>query len=220
MVDDHQLMAQAYGTLLNTDPDIEIVGFAPDGKKGVEMAKRLQPDVVILDGRMPQLNGVDAANLIKQSIPEIGLILFSAFDDLEFIETLLAGGASGKGYLLKQSLDNLSDLVDAVKQVHAGKTVLAPEIADILAARHRADESLFAQLTDKEKSVIAAMSEGLTNAAIGRMLNIKPKTVENYVRSIYSKYGMHIDSTTDPRVSVVLRYLSEKKLLHRTGGQK
>ncbi len=90
MVDDHELMRQAYGTLLGEDPGIEVVGLAGDGQQGVTLAAKLQPDVVIMDGRMPRMNGVDAARIIRESQPDIGLVLLSAFDHDDFARYVLA----------------------------------------------------------------------------------------------------------------------------------
>jgi chemotaxis response regulator CheB len=104
MVDDHEIMRQAYGMLLNTDPDIEIVGFAGDGQEALVLADTLGPNVVIMDGRMPRLNGVDAARIIREKHPDMAIVLLSAFDDDEFVREFLKGNVRGKAYLLKQSL--------------------------------------------------------------------------------------------------------------------
>jgi len=133
MVDDHEIMRQAYGMLLNTDPDIEIVGFAGDGQEALVLADTLGPNVVIMDGRMPRLNGVDAARIIREKHPDMAIVLLSAFDDDEFVREFLKGNVRGKAYLLKQSLQSLSDLVQAVKDVAEGKTYLASEIVAKLA---------------------------------------------------------------------------------------
>ena len=122
MVDDHEIMRQAHGMLLNTDPDIEIVGFAGDGQEALVLADTLGPTVVIMDGRMPRLNGVDASRIIREKHPDMAIVLLSAFDDDEFVREFLKGNVKGKAYLLKKSLQSLSDLVQAVKGVAEGKT--------------------------------------------------------------------------------------------------
>lgn len=132
MVDDHELMRQAYGTLLGEDPGIEIVGLAGDGQQGVAMAAKLQPDVIIMDGRMPRMNGVDAAKIIRETQPDIGIVLLSAYNDDEFVRDFLAGDPKGKAYMLKQSLTTLPDLIQAIRDVSEGKAVLAPPIVATL----------------------------------------------------------------------------------------
>ena len=175
MVDDHEIMRQAYGMLLNTDPDIEIVGFAGDGQEALVLADTLGPNVVIMDGRMPRLNGVDASRIIREKHPDMAIVLLSAFDDDEFVREFL----KGKAYLLKQSLQSLSDLVQAVKDVAEGKTYLASEIVAKLAGTQNNRESAFlSELTEREREVLDCMARGLSNAAIAEELFIQPRTVE------------------------------------------
>jgi DNA-binding NarL/FixJ family response regulator len=175
MVDDHEIMRQAYGMLLNTDPDIEIVGFAGDGQEALVLADTLGPNVVIMDGRMPRLNGVDASRIIREKHPDMAIVLLSAFDDDEFVREFL----KGKAYLLKQSLQSLSDLVQAVKDVAEGKTYLASEIVAKLAGTQNNRESAFlSELTEREREVLDCIARGLSNAAIAEELFIQPRTVE------------------------------------------
>ncbi len=94
MVDDHELMRQAYGMLLDTDPAIELVGFAGDGQEAITMVEKLMPTVVIMDGRMPRLNGIEAANIIRERHPEMAIVILSAFDDDELVREFLRGEAT------------------------------------------------------------------------------------------------------------------------------
>lgn len=216
MVDDHELMREAYGTLLGQDPDITVVGFAGDGEEGVEMAKELAPDVVIMDGRMPRMNGADAAAIIREHSPETGIILLSAFDDDEFVKTFLTGSPRGKAYMLKQSLTTLPELVQAVKDVHEGKTVLAPPIVAKLAGAGSTAESAFmTELTDREREVLDMMAQGLNNTAIAEHLYIQPRTVERHIGSIFSKMRLMQQPTAHARVNAVLAYLKESGRLNQ-----
>jgi DNA-binding NarL/FixJ family response regulator len=197
MVDDHEIMRQAYGMLLNTDPDIEIVGFAGDGQEALVLADTLGPNVVIMDGRMPRLNGVDASRIIREKHPDMASVLLSAFDDDEFVREFL----KGKAYLLKQSLQSLSDLVQAVKDVAEGKTYLASEIVAKLAGTQNNRESAFlSELTEREREVLDCMARGLSNAAIAEELFIQPRTVERHIGSIFSKMRLQPQPKAHARV--------------------
>jgi DNA-binding NarL/FixJ family response regulator len=210
MVDDHELMREAYGTLLGEDPGIEVVGLAGDGQEGVALCARLEPDVVIMDGRMPRMNGVDAARIIRETQPDIGIVLLSAFDDDEFVRDFLAGNPRGKAYMLKQSLTTLPDLVQAIRDVNDGKTVLAPPIVAKLAGAGTSAESIFlAELTEREREVLECMARGLNNAAIAGELYIQPRTVERHIGSIFSKMRLQQQPTAHARVNAVLAYLED-----------
>lgn len=210
MVDDHELMREAYGTLLSEGPGIEVVGLAGDGQEGVALAAKLQPNVVIMDGRMPRMNGVDAARIIRETQPDIGIVLLSAFDDDEFVRDFLAGNPRGKAYMLKQSLTTLPDLVQAIRDVNEGKTVLAPTIVAKLAGAGTSPESAFlAELTEREREVLECMARGLNNAAIAGELYIQPRTVERHIGSIFSKMRLQQQPTAHARVNAVLAYLED-----------
>ena len=209
MVDDHELMRQAYGLVLETEPDIDVVGFAGDGTEAVALATTTHPDVVIMDGRMPRLNGVEAARMIRERHPETGIILLSAYDDDEFVRDFLAD-PKGKAYLLKQHLTKLTDLVQAVRDVRDGKTVLAPSIVSKLAGGGQNAESGFlAEMTDREREVLACMARGLNNTAIAEELFIQPRTVERHIGSIFSKLRLQQQPDAHARVNAVLAFLKE-----------
>jgi len=210
MVDDHELMRQAYGMLLNTDPDIQIVGFAGDGQEALAMVDRLDPTVVIMDGKMPRLNGVDAARIIRDKHQDMAIVLLSAFDDDEFVREFLKGDVKGKAYLLKQSLSSLADLVQAVKDVAEGKTYLASEIVAKLAGTQNNRESQFlSELTEREREVLDCMARGLSNSAIAEELFIQPRTVERHIGSIFSKMRLQPQPKAHARVQAVLAYLQD-----------
>ena len=210
MVDDHELMRQAYGMLLNTDPDIQIVGFAGDGQEALGMVDRLKPTVVIMDGRMPRLDGVSASKIIREKHAEMAIVLLSAFDDDEFVREFLKGDVKGKAYLLKQSLGSLSDLVQAVKDVSEGKTYLASEIVAKLAGTQNPVESQFlSELTEREREVLDCMARGHSNSAIAEDLFIQPRTVERHIGSIFGKMRLQPQPKAHTRVQAVLAFLQD-----------
>ncbi len=210
MVDDHELMRQAYGMLLDTDPAIEIVGFASDGQEALTLTEKLLPDVIIMDGRMPRLNGIEAASIIRERHPDMAVVLLSAFDDDEFVRDFLQGDVKGKAYLLKQSLHTLTDLVQAVKDVADGKTYLASEIVSKLAGGDKQQESIFlSELTEREREVLSCMARGMSNSAIAKELFIQPRTVERHIGSIFSKMRLQPQPDAHARVQAVLAFLQE-----------
>ncbi len=210
MVDDHELMRQAYGMLLNTDPEIQIIGFAGDGQEALALVDKLGPSVVIMDGRMPRLNGVDAARIIRDKYPDMAIVLLSAFDDDEFVREFLKGSVKGKAYLLKQSLESLADLVQAVKDVAEGKTYLASEIvAKLAGTQNKAESAFLSELTEREREVLECMARGLSNAAIAEELFIQPRTVERHIGSIFSKMRLQPQPKAHARVQAVLAYLQD-----------
>lgn len=180
MVDDHEIMRQAYGMLLNTDPDIEIVGFAGDGQEALTLVDTLGPNVVIMDGEMPRVNGVDAARIIREKHPDMAIVLLSAFDDDEFVREFLKGNVRGKAYLLKQSLQSLSDLVQAVKDVAEGKTYLASEIVAKLAGTQNNPESAFlSELTERGVKCSAAWLEDSRTQRLLRSSSFSPELLSD-----------------------------------------
>jgi DNA-binding NarL/FixJ family response regulator len=216
MVDDHELMRQAYGMYLDNEPDIDVIGYAGDGQEAIAMTATQRPDVVIMDGKMPRLNGIEAAAVIRERTPETGIILLSAFDDDEFVRDFLSD-PKGKAYLLKHTLTRLSDLVQAVKDVAEGKTVLAPSIVMKLAGGGQAGESGFlAEMTEREREVLACMARGLNNAAIAEELFIQPRTVERHIGSIFAKMRLQQQPTAHARVNAVLFFLAETGKLSQT----
>jgi DNA-binding NarL/FixJ family response regulator len=152
---------------------------------------------------------VEAARVIRERHPETGIILLSAYDDDEFVRDFLAD-PKGKAYLLKQHLTKLTDLVQAVRDVRDGKTVLAPSIVSKLAGGGQNAESGFlAEMTDREREVLACMARGLNNTAIAEELFIQPRTVERHIGSIFSKLRLQQQPDAHARVNAVLAFLKE-----------
>ena len=127
-VDDSEFMRIAYRRIFDTQPQVEVVGMAENGAEAVELAADLEPDFAVLDIRMPELNGIDAAKRIVAERAGTGIVIISAYDDEEYIRELVKDGAEGKAYLPKTSVDEIDELISTVQAVAAGKTVLDPHI--------------------------------------------------------------------------------------------
>jgi DNA-binding NarL/FixJ family response regulator len=196
IIDDQTLMRDGLKTILDLEEDMEVVGTAENGKKGLDLIKVLQPDVVLMDIRMPELNGVEATRLIKEQLPNIVVLILTTFDDEEYIVDALCNGASG--YMLKDMHGD--KLIQAVRDGYEGNMIIQSNIAAKLAARLSKTYSSREQgcklnadnydLTEREIEIGALLSEGLTNKEISDRLFISLGTVKNYVTNLYSKLGV------------------------------
>lgn len=180
LADDHIVMRAGLTALLAAEASIDIVGEAEDGRAALELAKRLKPDVALLDLRMPVMDGVAATREITGRTATRVLIL-TTYDTDSDIERAIEAGAMG--YLLKDTTRD--QLVEAIHSAARGRTVLAPRVADLLVARLRRPEPI--PLTARETDVLQAVAGGLSNPEIGRFLNIAEATVKTHLLRIFAK---------------------------------
>jgi DNA-binding NarL/FixJ family response regulator len=187
----------------------EVVGQAGDGEEVVRLVRRERPDVAIVDVRMPPSytdEGLRAAQAIRKQDPSVGVLVLSQYVDPGYAMRLLAEGAEGVGYLLKDRVSDLEELADAVRRVGARGCVVDPEVVSHLLHRPRQASQLDA-LTEREGSVLNLMAEGRSNRAIAGQLFLSEKTVEAHVRSIFAKLDLIMSCDDHRRVLAVLRYL-------------
>ncbi|MEU3528244.1 response regulator transcription factor [Streptomyces sp. NPDC038707] len=181
VVDDHAVMRAGVVALLAGEPTIEIVGEAGDGREGVGLVRALAPDVALLDLRMPVLDGVAATTeIVALPVPTRVLILTTYDTDAEIERAVEAGAV---GYLLKDT--TREQLADAIRSAARGETVLAPKVAERLVARMRRPEPV--TLTARERDVLRAVADGLSNAEIGRRLVIGEATVKTHLLRVFAK---------------------------------
>lgn len=189
LADDHTVVIDGLRSLLEAEPDIKVIGHANDGRSAVQEIGRLMPDVVIMDIAMPDLNGIEAAQLIQSRFPAIRVIILSMHSNSEHVTRALQAGA--KGYLLKASAGN--EVIEAVRMVHAGRRYLSRKIADTvvddyIGKRHAA--SLLDELSSRERQVLQLIAEGNSIAAIATALALSPRTVETYRSRLMQKLGI------------------------------
>jgi DNA-binding NarL/FixJ family response regulator len=209
IADDAALIREGVARLL-ADAGEEVVGLAADGTTAERLVAETHPDVIILDIRMPPGGageGVRVARAVrKQTAGRTGVLVLSQYLEPALAIQLLADGAEGVGYLLKDRVADLDMLTEAIHRVGRGGSVVDPAVVAALARGH-GGRSALDELTEREREVLALMAEGRSNAAIGERLTVTPKTVETHVASIFSKLGLEVTQDDHRRVLAVIAYL-------------
>jgi DNA-binding NarL/FixJ family response regulator len=208
IADDSGLLREGLARLLQ-ESGVEVCATAADAVGLVEAVLRTAPDVAIIDIRMPPTfthEGAAAAMLLREQMPDLGVLLLSQAVETHFASQLLDRYSERFGYLLKDRVLDVETLTGALRTIAAGGTVLDPEIVRHLMRRDSAADPL-AVLTEREREVLALMAEGRSNSAISERLTVSPKTVESHIASIFSKLGLHGAEDDHRRVLAVLAAL-------------
>ena len=188
LADDHRMMRDALITVLQEEPDIEVVGTVETGRGAVELARDLNPDVVVMDIGMADMNGVDAAARIHARSPDIKIVGLSTYSDKRFIEEMSKAGATG--YVAKASA--ATELILAIRAVVKGKRYLCPRAtAEVSAAPSLPQRPADAKLTRREREVLQLVAEGLRTTEIAERMHVAESTVEVHRRNIMRKLGLH-----------------------------
>ena len=188
IVDDHVLYREGVHKMLSVAPDIEIVGEAASGDEAIAQVLTLQPDVVLMDLKMPGVNGIEATRRILYASPRIGVLVLTMFETDETVFAAMRAGA--RGYLLKDA--DQEEVLRAVKAVSRGEAIFSPAIAERLihyfaALRPTTADLAFPQLTDREREILHLIAQGHSNSEIAERLVLSMKTVQNHVSNIFSK---------------------------------
>jgi DNA-binding NarL/FixJ family response regulator len=190
VADDHLEFQQGLCALLGTDPDIEVVGIAHNGTEATAMAGTLQPDVVLMDLNMPEVNGVQATRAINSSSPHIRILVLTMLDSDDSIGAAIRAGA--RGYLLKGA--RRTDVLRAIHSVASGEMILAPGVANrlvqSLAQPPEIEAASFPELSPREAEILDLIAAGVNNTEISEALFLSPKTVRNHITSIFSKLNV------------------------------
>lgn len=206
-------MREGTKRLLESHGGLDVVGVAADYDSVLAETRRLEPDVVLMDIKMPpghSTEGIDAAHVIKREYPETGVVILSQHDDEVYVWRLLSQGVAGYGYLHKVRVGEVDELVRAIEQVAAGGSVLDPHIVQrLLDHRSKKPGSPLAALTSAEFDVLRRMAEGKSNAAIASGLSVSLATVERRINILFQKLGLIEEPDLNRRVSAVLIYLRE-----------
>lgn len=189
IVDDHQVVRAGLRVFLDLLDDIQVVGEASDGSEGVAMARRLTPDVVLMDLLMPRMDGITAIGRIREELPDVEVVAMTSFIEEEKVTAALEAGAAG--YLLKDAAAD--EVASAIRDAHDGNVHLDPAVARLLAQRMRrrpAEEETAEPLTEREKDVLRLLGKGLSNKEIAAQLFITERTARTYVSNILGKLGL------------------------------
>jgi DNA-binding NarL/FixJ family response regulator len=212
LADDHYLVREGVRRLLETEPDIEIVAACDDLDSLLAAVEAERPDVVLTDIRMPprQLDeGIQIAARLRESHPQVGVVVLSQFAEPGYALALLEDGTDRRGYLLKERIEDVDQLVAAVREVAGGGSVIDPKVVESLVARKtRVEASPLNGLTPRELDVLREMAEGKTNAAIAQSLFLSERSVENIIHSIFQKLGIAFEPAVHKRVKAVILYLA------------
>ena len=205
IADDHAVVREGTRRILEQEPDMQVVGEAGDGEEAVNLATNLKPDVAIIDIAMPKLDGIEATKRIKAAWPSINVLILSAYDDDQFIFSLLEAGAAG--YLLKSIRSR--ELIDAIRAVYSGESVLHPSIARKVLNRFVSNsgkpdgQEQSGVLSDREMEVLKLAAKGLSNQDIAEKLCLSIRTVQGHLGHIFNK--LQVGSRTE----AVVRALKE-----------
>ncbi len=188
IADDHQLFRDGLRALLLTAPDTEVVGEAAAGAKVIQLAAETQPDVILMDIQMPDMDGIKATRQIVQANPAVNVLMVTMFDDDQSVFAAMRAGA--RGYVLKGAKHD--EMLRAIHAVSSGEAIFSPSIAGRMmnffaTSRAVIPSDEFSDLTDREREILALIAQGKSNAAIADMLTISVKTVRNHVSNIFNK---------------------------------
>jgi DNA-binding NarL/FixJ family response regulator len=215
IAEDDALLREGLALLLRAE-SLDVVATTDAPAAFLSAVDRHRPDVAIVDVRMPPTHtdeGIVAAVEARRRHPDLAVLVLSAYVEQAFATDLLAAGATGLGYLLKERVGRVEEFLDALHRVAGGGTAIDPEVVAQLLARTRPDSTL-SRLSPRERDVLALMAEGLGNTAIAERLFVTEGAVHKHIRSIFHKLDMAPDDRSDRRVAAVLRYLDGRE---RTG---
>jgi NarL family two-component system response regulator LiaR len=185
IVDDHDMVRRGLGAFLRAYPDLQLVGEARSGQEALELCAQAQPDVILMDLVMPEMDGITATRLIIEKYPKVQIIALTSFQEQELVRQVLQAGAIS--YLLKNV--TAADLHDAIRGASIGHATLAPEAIQALIQTTASAPTFGADLTEREREVLALMAEGLNNPGIAERLIVSRSTVKAHVSNILGKLG-------------------------------
>jgi DNA-binding NarL/FixJ family response regulator len=213
LAEDQYLVREGLRSVLETQEGLEVVSVCGDLDSLLVTVAAERPDVVVTDIRMPPGNtdeGIQAATRLRETDPEVGVVVLSQYATPGYLLALLNGGSERRGYLLKERVKDLEQLAAAIRAVAEGGSVFDPKVVEILVAENaRSEESPLNELTPRERDVLREMAEGKNNAAIARTLVLTERSVEKVIHSIFLKLGLTWEPAVHKRVKAVVLYLAE-----------
>jgi DNA-binding NarL/FixJ family response regulator len=213
LAEDHYLVREGVRRLLEAQPGIEVAAVCGDLGSLLEAVGRERPDVVVTDIRMPPGHsdeGIQAARRLRETSPDTGVVVLSQYSDPSYALALLDTGSAGRAYLLKERVNDLDQVVAAIRTVSQGGSLIDPKVVEgLVAERVRPASSPIRDLTAREREVLRKMAEGENNASIAEELVVTERSVEKVIHSIFMKLGLTWESAVHKRVKAVILYLAE-----------
>jgi len=213
LAEDQYLVREGLRRLLESRDDLDVVSVCSDLDSLLDAVAAERPDVVVTDIRMPPGGtdeGIQAATRLRETNPEIGVVVLSQYATPSYVLALLEGGSERRAYLLKERVSDVEQLVAAIDAVAGGGSVLDPKVVEALVAENaRAEGSPLNELTPRERDVLREMAEGKNNAAIAEALFLTERSVEKVIHSIFLKLGLTWETAVHKRVKAVILYLAE-----------
>jgi DNA-binding NarL/FixJ family response regulator len=216
LAEDSVLMREGIRTLIELEDDLDLVAVGEDLDHLLELVHTHDPDVVLTDIRMPPTGtdeGIRAAQLLRESHPETGVVVLSQHLEPSYALMLFDSGARGRGYLLKESVSDGEQLARAIRDVASGGSVVDPKVVDVLLEARAASRSPVATLTPRERDTLAEMAMGKNNAAIAETLMLSDRAVEKHISAVFAKLGLGEEHAVHRRVTAVLLYLANQNKL-------
>jgi DNA-binding NarL/FixJ family response regulator len=215
LAEDNYLVREGVRRLLESAPEVQLAAVCADLPSLEAAVKEYEPDVVVTDIRMPPSHtdeGIQLSERLRDSNPKIGVVVLSQYADAQYALTLLDKGASGRAYLLKERVSDLSQLLNAIREVARGGSVIDLKVVErLVAARSSMAESALSALTPREKQVLAEVAQGKNNAAIAAGLFLSERAVEKHINSIFSKLGLSEEQDVHRRVKAALLFLADEQ---------
>jgi DNA-binding NarL/FixJ family response regulator len=217
IADDHYLVREGTRRLLESSGDVDVLAAVENTEALLDAVERLRPDAVITDIRMPpqhQMEGIEAAHAIRSAHANVGVVVLSQYVNALYAFELFRGGTAGLAYLLKDRVGELEELLRALREVIAGRSMIDPKVVEgLLARRQQLDGSLLDTLSAREMEVLGEMAQGKSNAAISESLFISPSAVEKHINAIFAKLALSAeDGAQHRRVAAVLTFLRSQDL--------
>ena len=213
LAEDHYLVREGLRRLLETEPEFEVAAVCGDLGSLLAAVEAEEPDVIVTDIRMPPGDGdegIQAAERLRETNPQVGVVVLSQYATPSYALALLEGGSARRAYLLKERVEDLGQLVAAIRAVADGGSVIDPKVVEALVAENaRGEESPLNQLTPRERDVLREMAAGKNNAAIAEAVFLTERSVEKVIHSIFLKLGLTWETAVHKRVKAVVLYLAE-----------
>jgi len=193
LAEDHYLLREGVRRLIESQPELDLVAVCEDFDSLISAIEAERPDVVLTDIRMPPTGtneGIRAADHLRQTCPDAGVVVLSQYADPEYALQFLEHGSKGRGYLLKERVSDVDQLLAAIREVAQGGSVIDPKVIDALVAARSKARSPLNDLTTRESEVLSEMAQGKNNAAIAASLVLSERAVEKHINSLFSKLGL------------------------------